>query len=150
MKKLTVQKSVFSMVLMAAGIAGAQVPIAPQGFCDSTCGSGALRGTPKIPLKYQELQEMGSPIVNSVTNVTQVVQPQTYQVTNSAYGQTTAGASVDCGGGTLTGGGGTCNDNSGLVAVAASQPNGNGWYVGCQSLNYQGVTATVYAVCSGN
>lgn len=159
MKKLTVKKSVFAMVLIIAGVAAqAQGTYYPPTICgigqdDSTCGNGALSGyTPKIPLKYQELQPMGSPIINNVTNtsVTQVVQPNTYQVSGTGSGLTTATAQADCGGGTLLGGGGTCQDNQGLVAVAGSSPVGNSWVIGCQSLNYKQVYATANAICSAN
>lgn len=108
----------------------------------------SLRGTPRLlPLSMQERE---TPVINnnSTTNVTQVVQPRTYQVSGQGSGQTTAQAYADCGGGTLLGGGGTCNDLNGLVAVAGSQPSGNSWVIGCQSLNYKVVFATAYAVCS--
>ena len=108
----------------------------------------ALRGTPIVPLR---LQQRETPVVNNITQVTQVVQPNTYQTSGSGSGQTTASAYAGCGGGgTLLGGGGSCNDGQGLVAVAVSQPNGNGWSVGCQSLNYNVVYADAYAVCSAN
>lgn len=119
-------------------------------------GVPPLRGNPRLlPLA---LQERETPVVNNTTQVTQnvtqqvtqVVQPNTYQVSASGVGNTTSSAFADCGGGTLLGGGGSCNDNQGLVAVAASQPNGNGWYVGCQSLNYVTVQSNAYAVCSAN
>ena len=115
-----------------------------------------LRGTPRIlPLSMQERE---TPVTNNITNttqqvtqqITQVVQPNTYQVSGSGQGQTTAAAWANCGGGTLLGGGGSCNDYSGLVAVASSEPSGNSWVIGCQSLNYKVVYATAYAVCSAN
>lgn len=109
-----------------------------------------LRGHPILPLKYQELQPMGSPITNNISNITQVVQPNTYQVSGTGAGQTTATAQADCGGGTLLGGGGTCSDGQGLVAVAGSSPVGNSWVIGCQSLNYKPVFATATAICSAN
>ena len=157
MKKFLVQRSVFAMVLMATGVAayaqGTYYPptICGRGFDDSTCGNGAGRGTPQIPLKYQERE---TPVVNNVTNTTQqviqIVQPNTFQVSGSGAGQTTATAQADCGGGTLLGGGGTCSDGQGLVAVAGSSPVGNSWVIGCQSLNYKPVFATANAICSAN
>lgn len=112
-----------------------------------------LRGVPTVKLRNQE-RETPQITNNSTTNVTQqitqVVQPTTYTVQSSNGGQTTAAAYASCGGGTVLGGGGSCTDNQGLVAVAQSEPSGNGWVIGCQSLNYKYVTATASAVCSGN
>lgn len=126
-------------------------------FCSSAISQSdssnvpALRGTPIVPLR---LQQRETPVVNNITNttnqVTQVVQPNTYQVSGSASGPTTAQAFANCGGGTLLGGGGSCTDYQGLVAVGSSEPSGNSWAVGCQSLNYNYVFATAYAVCSAN
>lgn len=119
-------------------------------------GVPPLRGNPRLlPLA---LQERETPVVNNTTQVTQnvtqqvtqVVQPNTFQTSGSGSGQTTASAQADCNGGTLLGGGGSCSDGQGLVAVAVSQPNGNSWVVGCQSLNYNVVYANAYAVCSAN
>ncbi len=111
-----------------------------------------LRGTPRIlPLSMQERE---TPVTNNITNttnqITQVVQPNTYQASGSGSGQTNAQAVASCGGGTLLGGGGSCNDGFGLVAVASSEPSGNSWVIGCSSLNYRWVNATSYAVCSAN
>jgi hypothetical protein len=144
MKKLSVQKSVLCLVLVAAtGAVFAQ-------FDDSSTGPRGLKGRGVIPLKNQELQPMGSPITNNISNITQVVQPNTFQVSGTGAGQTTATAQADCGGGTLLGGGGTCSDGQGLVAVAGSSPVGNSWVIGCQSLNYKPVFATANAICSAN
>lgn len=110
-----------------------------------------LRGTPRIlPLSMQERE---TPVTNNITNttnqITQRVQPDTYQVAASGGGIGTSAAAVGCGADSLVGGGGSCYDGAGLVAVGSSIPyGGNGWYVGCQSLNGQPITATVYAVCS--
>lgn len=159
MKNSSLKKPVLAILFVASSVtAFGQGTYYPPTICgigqdDSTCGNGALSGyIPKIPLKYQELQPMGSPIINNVTNtsVTQVVQPNTYQVSGTGSGQTTATAQADCGGGTLLGGGGTCQDNQGLVAVAGSSPVGNSWVIGCQSLNYKPVFATANAICSAN
>jgi hypothetical protein len=117
-------------------------------FQDSTTGTNALRGVPVIQQKYLPAQP--TPVVNNITQVTQVVQPNTYQASGSGEGNTTAAAWANCGGGTLLGGGGSCTDNLGLVAVGSSEPSGNSWVVGCQSLNYNYVYATAYAVCSAN
>jgi hypothetical protein len=107
-----------------------------------------LRGRPRpLPLA---LQERETPVTNITNQVTQVVQPNTYQVNGTGSGQTTATAQADCGGGKLLGGGGTCQDNQGLVAVAGSSPSGNSWVIGCQSLNYKPVFATATAICSSN
>lgn len=134
-----------------SSLIGASVFLTTPAFsqCDSSC-TVPLRGTPKVKLKNQELQDMGSPIINNISNVTQVVQPNTYQATGTGSGQTTATAQADCGNGTLLGGGGTCQDNQGLVAVAGSSPVGNSWVIGCQSLNYKPVFATATAICSAN
>jgi hypothetical protein len=157
MKKPSFKKSVFAILFVASCVAAyAQGTYYPPTICgrgsdDSTCGNRALSGyIPKIPLKYQELQVIPPANVTNVTNVTQVVQPNTYQVSGSGSGQTIASAQADCGGGTLLGGGGSCSDGQGLVAVAASNPSGNSWVIGCQSLNYKPVFATANAICSAN
>ncbi len=125
-------------------------PINSSAQADST-NTVRLTGVPIVKLRNQERE---TPVTNNITNttnqVTQVVQPNTYQTSGSGSGQTTASAYAGCGGGTLLGGGGSCNDGQGLVAVANSQPNGNGWSVGCQSLNYNVVYANAFAVCSAN
>ena len=119
-------------------------------------GVPPLRGNPRLlPLA---LQERETPVVNNTTQVTQnvtqqvtqVVQPNTYQVSGYGSGPTTAQAWANCGGGTLLGGGGSCTDYSGLVAVGSSEPSGNSWVTGCQSLNYNQVYAASYAICSAN
>lgn len=116
--------------------------------CDSSC-IPPLRGQPILPLR---LQERETPNINNITTnqITQIVQPNTYQVSGTGAGQTTATAQADCGGGILLGGGGTCSDGQGLVAVAGSSPVGNSWVIGCQSLNYKPVFATASAICSAN
>lgn len=159
MKNSSLKKPVLAILFVASSVmAFGQGTYYPPTICgigqdDSTCGT-PLRGTPKIPLKYQELQEMGSPVINNITNttqqITQVVQPNTFKVSGTGSGQTTATAQADCGGGTILGGGGTCNDDQGLVAVAGSSPVGNSWVIGCQSLNYKPVFATATAICSAN
>lgn len=111
-----------------------------------------LRGTPSVlPLSMQERE---TPVTNNITNttnqITQVVQPNTYRVSGSGTGPTTASAWANCGGGTLLSGGGSCTDFTGLVAVGSSEPSGNAWVIGCQSLNYRQVFATAYAICSSN
>lgn len=107
----------------------------------------ALRGTPIVPLR---LQQRETPVVNNITQVTQIISPTTYQNSGSAGGIGLATAAVGCNGSdSLVGGGGSCSDGAGLVAIASSVPyTSNGWYIGCQSLNGNPLTATVYAVCS--
>jgi hypothetical protein len=135
------------LIILSVAIAAISFTGLALSQADSTSGNRALQGRGIVPLQNQERE---TPVINnnSTTNVTQVVQPRTYQVSGQGSGQTTAQAYADCGGGTLLGGGGTCNDLNGLVAVAGSQPSGNSWVIGCQSLNYKVVFATAYAVCS--
>lgn len=143
MKKLLVQKSILGLVLVAA--AGGVFAQADSGDIPP------LRGTPnRLPLAMQELQPMGSPIVNNVTQVTQTIQPDTYVASGGGSGYNSAGASADCGGGgVMLSGGGSCTNGQGLVAVASSQPNGNGWYLSCGAGFQDGtVFATAYAVCT--
>lgn len=125
-------------------------PINSSAQADST-NTVRLTGVPIVKLRNQERE---TPVTNNITNttnqVTQVVQPNTYQVSGSGQGPTVAQAWANCGGGTLLGGGGSCNDGQGLVAVGSSEPSGNSWVIGCQSLNYYQVYATAYAVCSAN
>lgn len=125
-------------------------PINSFAQADST-NTVRLSGVPIVKLRNQERE---TPVTNNITNttnqVTQVVQPNTYQVSGAGSGPTTAAAWANCGGGTLLGGGGSCTDNLGLVAVGSSEPSGNSWVIGCQSLNYNYVFATAYAVCSAN
>ena len=146
MKKFLVQNSILAVLLVAAGGANAQA--------DSTTGNGAGNWNAVIPRGHLDLPAAPTPIVyqNTYTTqqVTQVVQPNTFQVNGTGSGQTTATAQADCGGGTLLGGGGTCSDGQGLVAVAGSSPVGNSWVIGCQSLNYKPVFATANAICSAN
>ena len=156
MKNSSLKKPVLAILFVASSVTafgqGAYYPptICGIGQDDSTCGSRALSGTAKIPLKNQELQVIPPANVTNVTNVTQIVQPNTYKVSGTGSGQTTATAQADCGGGTILGGGGTCNDDQGLVAVAGSSPVGNSWVIGCQSLNYKPVFATATAICRAN
>lgn len=156
MKKLTVQKCVFAMVLMAAGVAanaqGTYYPpnVCGQGQDDSTCGNGALNGyTPKIPLKYQERE---TPVVNNVTNttnqITQVVQPNITTSSGSGDGIRFANAYAGCGSAVMVGGGGTCEAADGYASMPTSQPNGNGWQVVCDAFNGGYVIARVWATCS--
>lgn len=150
-------KTVFKKSIIAATVALPGLLSIGQAFAqaDSTTGNGALNWRAIIPLYAQERE---TPVVNTTTQVTQnvtqqvtqVVQPNTYQVSGAGSGPTTAQAWANCGGGTLLGGGGSCTDNLGLVAVGSSEPSGNSWVIGCQSLNYNYVFATAYAVCSAN
>jgi hypothetical protein len=117
---------------------------------DSTTGNRAGNWNAVIPRGHLDLPAQPTPIVNNISNITQIVQPNTFQVSGTGAGQTTATAQADCGGGTLLGGGGTCSDGQGLVAVAGSSPVGNSWVIGCQSLNYKPVFATANAICSSN
>ena len=129
-------------------------PINSSAQADST-NTVRLTGVPIVKLRNQERE---TPVTNNITNttqqvtqqITQVVQPNTYQVSGSGQGPTTAAAWANCGNGTLLGGGGSCTDGQGLVAVGSSEPSGNSWVIGCQSLNYYQVYATAYAVCSAN
>lgn len=107
----------------------------------------ALRGTPIVPLR---LQQRETPVVNNITQVTQTIQPDTYVASGGGSGYNIAAANADCGGGgVLLSGGGSCENGQGLVAVASSQPNGNGWYLVCGAGFQDGpVNATAYAVCS--
>lgn len=119
-------------------------------------GVPPLRGNPRLlPLA---LQERETPVVNNTTQVTQnvtqqitqTIQPDTYVASGGGSGYNSAAASADCGdGGVMLSGGGSCENGQGLVAVAASQPNGNGWYLSCGAGFQDGpVNATAYAVCS--
>lgn len=135
------------LIILSVAIAAISFTGLALSQADSTSGNRALQGRGIVPLQNQERE---TPVINNNTTqqITQVVQPRTFQVSGQGSGQTTAQAYADCGGGTLLGGGGSCNDLNGLVAVAASQPSGNSWVIGCQSLNYNRVFATAYAVCS--
>jgi hypothetical protein len=126
-------------------------PINSFAQADST-NTVRLTGVPIVKLRNQERE---TPVTNNITNttnqITQVVQPNTYQVANSSAGNPVAAASVSCGGGTLLGGGGTCNDNiTAWSTVSQSYPSGNSWVVQCASenTNPRWVFATAYAVCS--
>lgn len=146
MKKLTVQKCIFSVLLAAAGVVAHAQAGCGQGFDDSSCGSRALTGIPKIALKNQELQPMGSPVYN--TNVTQVVQPNVTTTSGSASGFRFATAWANCGGGILLGGGGSCRADNGYAAMPTSQPNGNNWQVTCDAFQGGNVVASAWATCS--
>lgn len=151
------RKTILSAVVAALGILAAGQAMAQA---DSTTGNGAGNWNAVIPRGHLDLPAQPTPIVNTYTTqqitqnvtqqVTQVVQPNTYQASGYGEGPTTAAAWANCGGGTLLGGGGSCSDNFGLVAVGSSEPSGNSWVIGCQSLNYRYVYATAYAVCSAN
>lgn len=154
MKNLLVQKSVFAVLLVAAVAAHAQGTYYPpticgRGFDDSTCGNGAGRGTPQIPLKYQERE---TPVVNNVTNttnqITQVVQPNITTSSGSGDGIRFANAYAGCGSAVMVGGGGTCEAADGYASMPTSQPNGNGWQVVCDAFNGGYVIARVWATCS--
>lgn len=149
------RKTILSAVVAALGIFAAGQAMAQA---DSTTGNGVGNWNAVIPRGHLDLPAVPTPIVyqNTYTTqqvtqqITQVVQPNTYQASGSGSGQTNAQAWANCGSGTLLGGGGSCSDGFGLVAVASSEPNGNSWVIGCQSLNYKVVYATAYAVCSAN
>lgn len=118
-------------------------------FQDSATGSRALSGRGIIPLKNQERE---TPVTNNITEVTQVVQPNTFVASGSGLGYNSAQAYAACGGGNvLLGGGGSCSNGQGLVSIATSQPNGNGWLIACGAGFQDGmVQATAYATCSAN
>ena len=81
----------------------------------------------------------------------QPIKPNTtYQANGAGSGQATATAQADCGGGTLLGGGGSCRNEKGLVGISASYPNGNLWFVKCESSSNELVFATANAICVGN
>lgn len=130
-------------VIAAALLAGA---IGASAQSDSS-NVPALRGNPVVGLT---LQERETPMINYITQVTQTIQPNTYVASGGGSGYNSAGASADCGGGgVMLSGGGSCTNGQGLVAVASSQPNGNGWYLSCGAGFQDGpVNATAYAVCS--
>lgn len=143
-----------AVAALSSGSAMAQVPAVlggpacnATGTCDSTDVT-VLRGIPIVRLVNQERE---TPVVNNITNVTQqvtqVVQPNTYEVSNGSGGWNVAAVSVDCGGGKMLSGGGNCS-GPGLTALTISQPNGNGWYARCDGVNDGGVGVSVYAVCS--
>lgn len=148
MKKSNILKTGAAIAAIATFVLIA--PINSSAQSDST-NTVRLTGVPIVKLRNQERE---TPVTNNITNttnqITQVVQPNTYQVSGSGSGPTTAQAWANCGGGTLLGGGGSCTDYTGLVAVGSSEPSGNSWVVGCQSLNYNQVYANAYAICSAN
>lgn len=143
--------------LTAAASAVLALTFASSVYSQADSGSvPPLRGTPRIlPLSMQERE---TPVVNNTTQVTQnvtqqvtqTIQPDTYIASGGGNGYNAAAASADCGGGgVMLSGGGSCENGVGLVAVAASQPNGNGWYLSCGAGFQNGtVFATAYAVCS--
>ena len=116
-------------------------------FHDSSIGTNALRGNPVIQQKYLPAQP--TPIVNNVTNVTQVVQPNVTTASGSSYGYRFATAWANCGGGqTLLGGGGSCSADNGYAAMPTSQPNGNSWQVICDAFQGGNVAASAWSTCS--
>lgn len=125
-------------------------PINSFAQADST-NTVRLTGVPIVKLRNQERE---TPVTNNITNttnqITQTIQPDTYVASGGGSGYNSAGASADCGGGgVVLSGGGSCTNGQGLVAIASSQPNGNGWYVSCGAGFQDGpVNATAYAVCS--
>lgn len=140
-KKITLIGLVFGLALLGAS-AYAQ-------FQDSSAGTNALRGVPVIQQKY--LPPPPTPVVNNITQVTQVVQPNTYPASGSGSGYNSATAYADCGSGKVLGGGGTCSNGQGLVAISISEQNGNGWSIACGAGFQNGrVDATASAVCSAN
>jgi hypothetical protein len=144
-------KSIYKKTILSFGIAASGFFALGQAFgqapCDSTCGNGAGNWRAVVPLYAQERE---TPVVNNITQVTQTIQPDTYVASGGGSGYNAAAASADCGGGgVMLSGGGSCENGQGLVAVASSQPNGNGWYLVCGAGFQDGpVNATAYAVCS--
>lgn len=117
-----------------------------KGQDDSTCGSRALTGRGIVPLRNQERE---TPVVNNTTvnQITQVVQPNTYQTASSGYGYHNSSAYASCGGAKVLSGGVACDAGGQTTSVTYTRPEGNGWYGSC--LTESGfVTTTAYAVCS--
>lgn len=57
-------------------------------------------------------------------------------------------ASASCNGNEqVTGGGGVCSGGSGDWRMPTNRPNGNGWYIGCDTSYGQSGTAYAYAIC---
>lgn len=141
-------KSIFKKsILMAALVLPGVLPVGQAlAQADSTTGNSAMNWRAIVPLYAQERE---TPQVTNTTNVavTQVVQPNTYEVSNGSGGWNVAAAGVDCGGGRMLGGGGNCS-GPGLTALTISQPNGNGWYARCDAVNDGAIGVSVYAVCS--
>jgi hypothetical protein len=118
-------------------------------FQDSTHGTDALRGVPVIQQKYLPAQP--TPVVNNIYPITRAA-PITY-VNNSGWvgnGGNSAAASASCNAGDIMlSGGVTCGGGGGLVAVAASIPNGEGWYGVCGDyLERGGIIAYTYVTCA--
>jgi hypothetical protein len=67
---------------------------------------------------------------------------------SSAYAWRWPAAGVGCASNEIvTGGGGYCTSGSGDMRMIYSIPNGNGWYVACDTSLSQYATAAVYAMC---
>lgn len=142
---------VFKKPVVAALIALTSALFAGQAFAqaDSTTAPRALQGRPIVLLQNQERE---TPQVTNTTNVTQqitqVVQPNTYQTASSGGGFSSSGAYASCGGSTLLSGGVTCDSGAQTTSVTYTQPSGNGWYGSCLASDSQWVTTTAFAVCS--
>lgn len=126
------------------GIAQAAPACNATGTCDST-NVTILRGVPIVRLVNQERE---TPVINNITQVTQVVQPNTYQTASSGGGFSSSAAYASCGGSTLLSGGVTCDSPAQTTSVTYTQPSGNGWYGSCMTSDAQWVTTTAFAVCS--
>ncbi len=76
---------------------------------------------------------------------------QVTTVNNSAVAWRWPSVTVACPAGTkLVGGGGSCANHAscGDPRMPRSQPNGNGWYVACDTGCNQNMTATAWAMCA--
>lgn len=117
-------------------------------FAQADSGSvPPLRGNPRVlPLSMQERE---TPVVNNTTvqQITQVVQPRTYQTAAGGGGLGNSAAYASCGGATLLSGGVTCDAGGQTTSVTYTQPMGNGWYGSCLTASGW-VNTTAYAVCS--
>lgn len=112
-----------------------------------------LRGTPVVRAPHLPVQP--APIVNNITQVTQVVQPNTYTISSGwqgGVGVWLAAASASCDGATLISGGGQCTTFGDSWGRAKnSYPSGNSWVYECGA-DENGSDGTIYAsataVCS--
>lgn len=135
-------KTVFSGLICASGFLIASASFAQA---DSTSGNRALQGRGIVLLQNQERE---TPVVNNLTQVTQVVQPNIGTTYGTGDGIRFANAYADCGNGTLLGGGGVCQAADGYASMPTSQPNGNGWQVICDAFQGGYVVAQATAKCS--
>lgn len=131
-------------VILLITVAFASISAYAQ-FADSSAGRNALRGNPVIDQKYLPAQP--TPIVNNITQVTQVIQPSVSVSEGIGDGIRFANAYADCGG-VLLGGGGSCTAADGYASMPTSQPNGNGWQVICDAFQGGYVVARAWATCS--